>query len=100
MFVAAVSIKISNNCGCNFSSYCRCALQVDQLHQHPHQVVLIIVIIVSCIVRVVAPFVDDILLRLSHHNLAASVEILFEVVIRVVVNLVRALVISRVFTLR
>jgi hypothetical protein len=57
-------------------------LQVDELHQHSHQVVLVVVIVVSRVVcrNVVVPL-DDILLALCHYHSAAVVEVFLELAV-------------------
>lgn len=75
-------------------------LQVNQLHEHPHQVVLVVIVIIGRVVGcdVVVSFGDVLLAR--HDHLAAVVEILLEVAGGVVVDrLARSLVIARMLSL-
>jgi hypothetical protein len=64
---------------------CNKNLQIDELHQHPHQVVLVVVVIVGCVVDVRVPF-HNILLRVIDSD-GVFIEVSLKVIDRVVVYL-------------
>jgi uncharacterized protein YqhQ len=76
---------------------CNENLQVDELHQHPHQVVLVVVVVIGCVVDVRVPF-HDILLRVIDRDVAL-IEISFKVIDRVVVYLDVSLCVAKLLPL-